>query len=1102
MLVDSKARAAALNLESKLVKAPAGSGKTGLLTNYYLKLLGVVEHPREIQAMTFTNKAAKEMSERIISSLERVKKGFTPTNDFEKENVELAHKALANSQARGWNIESNVNMLQIGTIDSFCKKILVEQVGNSQGQLATRNISSDPHILYQRAVTETLALYPDAKYGSEIQRLVAHFGNKLPRVEKLLIEMLESRERWIPVLFMEKNEARETLEGKRAQFLSTVLGGHFNSLGDYESELQHTLSQLKLDVAELVTFTEKGFSNDLIDNGATFKALNKLLSTSAGKPKQRFTKNDGVGAELSKESKAELVDMLKQLSAACSVDLVALADMPSSHFKDTEWELLKSIFSVMPILLAKLSLTFKAAGEVDFTEIALNAVRALDSDSGDATSGAIYKSQSIKHILCDEFQDSNDTQLIMLKLLTESWSEDDSNTLFLVGDAMQSLYGFRGANVNVFMEAEKGIGNIDIKTHELTSNFRSSVGVVGWVNDIFCKAFPVENDLLLGACKYTCSSAVKMNNDIEDPVELHGFIDDTDGVQEANFILDKIRTIQVAEPDASIAVLGRTRSVLKPIMEVLNKTSDVSALTVNVNKIAKEPLCIIAIALARVLIDDLDKLAWVTVLNSGLVGMTHKQIESILNLDTDPYLALSDDRVADILSGKEYERFCYAMNEINMAIEDKRNKDFDLLLEGIWYKLHGPSMAEKELDIENVGAVFGLFTDVTSTELSLAWLERQLERLYAKSTSAPKDGEQCKVEIMTIHNAKGLEFDYVFIPGMHKKGPGGKGNLFSWTSSGEYDQFGVMACSESIGIKSLDVGYHKFLGRLKAKREQQELSRLVYVAVTRAIKKAVLTGKVTNNVKGEKGNAAKGSMFAVIESAYNESLTCHAGGNEKADQESIKPIVRKIDADLNLQLPSRDTLAAYRGGKHITTAANGVEWSKPVSKIEGAVINQVIEQINRDGIDNWNEKRVDQYSRVILASLKQHSLERDQLISSVTHVKNETKALLKCEVFQALCSKHKVDNVELSMAFKTNRKIHTVRIDKGFISDDGVAHIVGWKSAALNEGQSMDNFINSQISQHKDKLNMYREAYKEISGAVEAESSLYFTKTNHLQLCS
>ncbi|MGP4944056.1 UvrD-helicase domain-containing protein [Pseudoalteromonas nigrifaciens] len=1098
MLLDSSARHNAMALESKLIKAPAGSGKTGLLTNYFLKLLGLVEHPREIKAMTFTNKSCAEMKDRIIASIIRAKGDYTPNNDYEKENYELAKKALQNSINKGWNIEKNSNMLNIGTIDSFCKQLLVDHVGS--GQLATRNVAHDPKALYQKAISETLSLYGDPKYGLPIQKLLSHFGNKVSMVERLLVEMIETRERWIPVLFIDKEAARVELEAKRRVFLSAVLEDDFTSLQETETELQEVISKLDIKDESLCNFVTNGFQADLESNKCLFASLKKLLCTSANKPKVRFTKNEGVDKSLNKEDRSVLQADLKSVSQKCANDLIALGNMPDSKYKESEWVLLTSVFSVMPLILAKLKLVFQSAGEVDFTEVSLNAVRALDSESGDATTTAISKSQTIKHLLVDEFQDSNNTQLMMIRLLTEAWSQEDGNTLFLVGDAMQSIYGFRAANVNVFMDAENGVGNIDVKTHTLSTNFRSTPGVVDWVNTVFSEAFPKENNMLLSASKYSPSSAVKLSNTLEEPVELHGFHDDFNGAQEARYIADKIKEINKAEPNASIAVLGRTRTSLKSILELFNNDEEINATAVKLNRIDKEPLCILAIAVARLLIDDMDKLAWLTVLNSGLFGLTHSKIEAIFKLSADPYLAVNDDRVVDILDSKQLIRYTYALNEINMAIEVKHHKEFDLLLEGLWYNLHGPSLADKEIDLENVALVFSLFENTQSSDLSLRWFERQLESLYAESKNQSSHISK-NVEIMTLHSAKGLEFDYIFMPGMHKRGVIGSDRLFSWANTGDLGDVGVMACSEELGIKSSENSYHRFIGQLNKKREHHELKRLVYVGVTRAIKKAFLTGKIELTDDKELKQPLKGTMFDVVESVLEKQLTIHQCEYEGSTSPSLLPKYSIIEANLQLKLPVRDTLAAFRGTSHLVNNAAGVVWDRPISRIEGVVIQNIIEQICKDGIALWDEERVKSYSGVILATLKELSVGRDLLIASVRNVKDEINRLLSCDVFRALCQQHKLDNTELSMSVRKNRKIHNLIIDKGFVTDDGVAHIIDWKSAAMSGGESVEGFIKKQLAEHKVKSRIYGDAYRELSGANSVESALYFTKTNNLARC-
>ncbi|MFW8247704.1 UvrD-helicase domain-containing protein, partial [Klebsiella pneumoniae] len=82
----------------------------------------------------------------------------------------------------------------------------------------------------------------------------------------------------------------------------------------------------------------------------------------------------------------------------------------------------------------------------------------------------------------DEFQDTSQTQLDLLRTLTSGWQEGDGRSLFLVGDPMQSIYRFRKAEVGLFLEvAETGVGELQPGFLNLTDNFRSQAGIVDWV---------------------------------------------------------------------------------------------------------------------------------------------------------------------------------------------------------------------------------------------------------------------------------------------------------------------------------------------------------------------------------------------------------------------------------------------------------------------------------------------------------------------------------------------------------------------------------------------------------------------------------------------
>ena len=111
---------------SILVQAPAGSGKTDLLTRRFLRLLAEVDEPGQVVAITFTNAAAAEMRHRILGELEKAAANPAPQAD-EFSMDSLAHRALEHSQALGWKLLDLPAQLRISTIDSFCRELALQQ---------------------------------------------------------------------------------------------------------------------------------------------------------------------------------------------------------------------------------------------------------------------------------------------------------------------------------------------------------------------------------------------------------------------------------------------------------------------------------------------------------------------------------------------------------------------------------------------------------------------------------------------------------------------------------------------------------------------------------------------------------------------------------------------------------------------------------------------------------------------------------------------------------------------------------------------------------------------------------------------------------------
>ena len=197
-IADLKQREQALDpTQSFIVQAPAGAGKTELLIQRYLTLLGTVAAPEEIIAITFTRKAAAEMRHRVIKALDRAKKPVSPETPHAKKTWELSKNALARDGRFGWRILENPLRLKIQTIDSLCAG-LTRQMPYLSRFGAQPEITDQPDALYKEAARNTVAeLETGARWSPAIEALVRHLDNHLSKIEDLVAAMLAKRDQWL-----------------------------------------------------------------------------------------------------------------------------------------------------------------------------------------------------------------------------------------------------------------------------------------------------------------------------------------------------------------------------------------------------------------------------------------------------------------------------------------------------------------------------------------------------------------------------------------------------------------------------------------------------------------------------------------------------------------------------------------------------------------------------------------------------------------------------------------------------------------------------------------------------------------------------------------
>ena len=169
---DSSVRQQAIDpTRSFCVSAPAGSGKTELLTQRLLALLARVDKPEQILAITFTRKAASEMAQRVLEKLDQAQQNVPVSAEYELQTRELALAVVDRAARKKWRLDDTT--LNIRTIDSFCHE-LTRQMPLLSGTGGVVEPVDNAQPLYEEAVRQFLTQAGEGASGERILELLVH----------------------------------------------------------------------------------------------------------------------------------------------------------------------------------------------------------------------------------------------------------------------------------------------------------------------------------------------------------------------------------------------------------------------------------------------------------------------------------------------------------------------------------------------------------------------------------------------------------------------------------------------------------------------------------------------------------------------------------------------------------------------------------------------------------------------------------------------------------------------------------------------------------------------------------------------------------------
>lgn len=1127
---DTLSREQALTHDSFIVEAPAGAGKTELLTQRFLTLLATVDSPEEIIAITFTNKAASEMKSRIMDSLQMAADDQLPAQSHKKITFHLGKTVLHRSADLNWRLLDTPSRLRIYTIDSLSANLarqmpLLSRFGT---QPAVRD-DARPH--YEEAAMRTIEHLVHDEYGSIVHDALYYFDNDTYKLTQLLADMLAKRDQWLP--YTQSQSTAQDAEAALASLIQSDIQAVAERLSKHHQEALMPIARFaasnldKLHIMSRLCDWNRCIEAD-INELSQWQAIADLLLTSGGTFRKRLDKNMGLPATTEAQSyKSALLDVIESLSQSSGADvaIARLRTLPSPQQNENIWQMIATLAQLLHIAVGELWLVFQAHGEVDFVEISQRSLLALEDIAGNATDLALKLDYRIQHLLVDEFQDTSPSQIKLIEALTRGWQRDDGRTLFCVGDPMQSIYRFRKANVGLFLRvARQGIGNIKLHSLKLWRNNRSTPAIVEWVNHAFDLVFPRQDSMSRGAIQYRPFVATKASEAMAG-VTVHAILDEkpsnsdeenddeslfsTDFRQlEADKIIEIIQQTRAHKPNAKIAVLVRARSHLAALVtEIRRNHPALSFQAVEIEELANRQIVQDLLSLTYALHQRADRVHWLAILRAPWCGLTLADLHALVGGDknsTVMQLMHNAERLST-LSEDGQQRIMHVREVLSQALQHQGRITVSRWLYGVWLMLGGAECLWDAGDVRDVQAFFARIQELESArQFSPQQLAIEVEKLYA----APDASADDSLQLMTIHKSKGLEFDTVILPGLDRKTGGNEQSLLLWEEVSS--EHGVDEDDVSLVVAPyLPKGHtayapslvtpYDYLKKLEKERTAYEDARVLYVAATRAERCLHLLGAAKMDKKGEikaPKNTFLEMLWPIVHPQFNVANAIKpvtmSGSVSASAERHLKDFIPQL---IRLNKTGMPRVFAHTAAPPPNNNQPSDESNTAEAHI-GTLVHLYLQLIAENGLENWPVSRLATLENAMERWFRQKTGDIKTSQLAANRVRTLLQTTLQSDQGRWVLQTRASAGSELAIDLQENKTTARKIVDRSFI-EDGVRWVIDYKSVSLAE-DSADAKFEAISAQYQQQLDGYAALFKE--EGLPIQKAIYFVSTGKLFL--
>ena len=1064
---DAAAREAALDpAQSFIVQAPAGSGKTELLIQRFLALLATVQQPEQVVAITFTRKAAAEMRRRVLNALRAAADDKPSAQPHERTAFELARAVIARDREHDWQLLAQPQRLRIDTLDAF-NAWLARQLPVLADGVAAAEVVDKAEDLYRAAARRCVAgvAGDDEPLARALRVLLRDVGNDCDQLEQLLAALLPRRDQWLRLLLGDPAALRPLLEGALQRLVDAELAATAALvepplLASLAPLLRHAAGAagdpLGTTLAPWLALVEPPPAGPVAL--AAWRGIAVLLLTKQGDWRKRVAKPEGFGPEHAalRDRLRALLDAL-QPREALRAALATVAALPDAHYTERQWQSLAALQIVLVRLAAELKVAFAERRAVDFVELALAAQRALGQV--DAPSELLLAlDRRIQHLLVDEFQDTSQSQRRLLELLTAGWQTDDGRTLFLVGDPMQSIYRFRDADMSLFLLAkQRGIGTVRLRSLTLQRNFRSAPAIVSWVNKAFAAVFPAADEIETGRAAFRESIATR-EAEAAQLVRTHAAAAVAGAeVETAVAILAEERQ---RDPVQSIAVLVQNRRHLEGLRERL-RARGVAVHAVEIDSLGAQPVAQDLAGLTRALLHFDDRIAWLAVLRAPWCGLRFADLEALCGDDHKSAvwdLLQQPQRIERLsLDGRTRARSIVA--SLTAAFAAREQATLSRWVERTWIELGGPACLDDSAQRLSAEQFFALLAaaehggDLDDPVL----LQRALETVQPQADAPREQG----IEIMTMHRAKGLEFDTVVLLGLAREPRPDEPKALQWlarATAGGNDLVMVPAAfaAEAEGARLAD-----FVRRAERERDAAERARLLYVATTRARERLHLVWQLPAG-EAPPASSLLAHLWPVVSTTPREAEPLAPTAVEGIV--AIKPVLRRlVDAAGRAPRLAADPAPAAMRPQFV--------WAGQAAAHVGTVVHRYLQRIAEQGLESWSARRVAESRPKFARELELLGVDAGERPSAIDRVVLALSRSLADRHGRWVLAPHEHARSELKLTLRAGSTLEHVRLDRTFVAD-GKRWIVDFKTSE-HEGGSLSAFLDSEVERYAPQLERY-----------------------------